>query len=125
MPNDYLPYLTADWTGASGTVYRGACYMIDTPFNPVSAVYIACLPGLSDWQAFYVGETGDLRQRLNTGAKDHAGLQCAIRKGAKWLSIIREANADRRLAIETDLRRGLRPSCNQQSLGSISIFDRF
>jgi hypothetical protein len=87
-----------------------------TKFNAVSGVYIACKAAATPgrWTAFYVGEAKSLYDRLNTNVAAHNGLVCAARRGATHIAVVRANGDAERLRIETDLRHGLNPPCNQQ-----------
>lgn len=109
--------IQANWTGASGLPYLFEVHPIGTVFNSVSGVYIACRQIASgSFEALYVGETQSLYDRLNAGAKDHEGLICASRNGMTHIAARVVAGNAERLSVETDLRHGLNPSCNRQSV---------
>lgn len=105
------------WRGASGQSYTFETHPIGTQFNAVSGVYIACKRLISgNFEALYVGEAQSLYDRLNAGAANHDGLKCAFRNSMSHIgALVISGNADR-LRIETDLRHGLNPSCNRQSV---------
>lgn len=109
------------WPGRSGSKYETVLFPFGTQFNAVSGVYIACkagsLPG--HWTALYVGEAKSLYDRLNANVAAHDGLVRAARSGATHIAVMRTSNDAERLRIETDLRHGLNPSCNRQSVPTI------
>jgi hypothetical protein len=105
------------WRGASGSSYTFETYPNGTAFNPVSAVYIFCRevsPG--SWEALYVGETQSLENRLNANVFSHIGYGRAKRLGMTHIAALVVAGEAERVRIETDLRHGLNPSANRQSV---------
>jgi excinuclease UvrABC nuclease subunit len=109
--------LKITWRGASGKSYTFETYPIGTRFNPMSGVYIFCREIISgSWEALYVGETQSLEQRLNAGIRSHDGYVRALQAGATHIAAIVVAGDAERLGIETDLRHGLNPSANAQSV---------
>ena len=108
---------TVTWYGKSNASYQFQLFPVGTIFYSVSGVYVACrwLP-TGQVEALYVGEAQSLKDRLNTGAKNHAGLLCAARKGMTHIGAIVVPDYAERLCIDTDLRHGLEPSCNKQSV---------
>jgi len=111
--------ITVNWSGKSGTSYAFELYKLGQEFNPVSGVYVFCRetsPG--SWQALYVGETQSLHDRLNTGIANHDGFKCASRNGATHIAVRVVSGEANRLRVETDLRHGINPVCNKQSVKS-------
>jgi hypothetical protein len=108
---------TVTWHGKSGTAYQFELYNIGRAFNPISGVYIFCkFSSLATLQALYVGETDSLQDRLNTGIGQHDGFKRAKTAGATHIAVMAAREKSNRLNIETDLRHGLNPSCNAQSV---------
>lgn len=104
------------WTGKAGGTYEFDVYLIGQEFNPVSGVYIFCRPiGDGRFEALYVGETDSFNDRLNTRLEHHHGFKRAIPYGATHVAVRLVASADC-LSVETDLRHGLNPVCNAQSV---------
>jgi hypothetical protein len=85
---------TITLTGKSG-------YPRSTEFKPLGAIYVmAKEKDSSTYTLIYIGETGDASKRpFNHHRKD-----CFDKNGATFVFIHLEANAKRRLDIETDLR---------------------
>ena len=102
------------FTGESGRDYTFAAYSRDAQFKPVAAVYVitrreANPEGPTSHTRIYVGQTDNLQgQPFNH--REH----CFDRKHANCVCVLAENDQDRRLAIETDLRRGYDPPCNRQ-----------
>ena len=70
--------LTITWRGKSGTSYTFYFYPDGQQFDPVSGVYIFCRLALGGtWEALYVGEAQDLKQRINAGVSGHEGYRRA------------------------------------------------
>ncbi|MFD1157014.1 hypothetical protein [Roseovarius aestuarii] len=108
---------TVTWTGNSGSQYRFDVFPVGTQFNPISGVYVACRRLITgQFEALYVGETQSFKDRLNVNAGNHDGLRCAARNGMTHIGAIVSTSSAERLRIETDLRHGLNPSCNKQSV---------
>lgn len=108
------------WNGKTGTQYGFEVYAIETEFNPVSAVYMFIAPVGERWGALYVGETESLYNRLNAGRVNHDGLKRAVANGATHVAVLRVEGDTQRVGIETDLRHGLNPVCNAQSVPELS-----
>jgi hypothetical protein len=106
-----------EWTGKSGHKYSFEPFPVGTQFNRVSGAYIACRKLVSgNFEALYVGEAQSLYDRLNAGSNNHDGLRCAAGKGMTHIAALRVNGNAERLRVETDLRHGLNPSCNHQSV---------
>jgi len=108
-----------NWTGLSGTVYNFYVYDLSATFHPVPSVYIfgrwVPVNGVMRPEALYVGEAKSLEDRLNTNRASHDGFKRAMKAGMTFIAA-RVAPSDdaQRLAIETDLRHKLNPSCNAE-----------
>lgn len=113
--------LTITWRGRSGTSYTFECFPYPQEFNAVSGVYIFCRPVPAGWEALYVGEAQDLKQRLNTGILGHDGHKRAMRAGMTHVAAMAVAGDSERLRVETDLRHGLNPSCNMQPVNVFNV----
>ena len=105
------------WWGLSGTSYEFEHFALgNVTFNPVGGVYIFCRQATDGrWYAIYVGETDNFRRRLADELAGHHRWQDITRAGATHICamVVSGGNAAR-IAIETDLRHGLNPSCNDQ-----------
>ena len=115
--------LTINWRGKSGASYTFETYPIGQEFNSVSGLYIFCrqVSG-GTWEAMYVGETQSFKDRINTGIGGHDGFLRARNAGATHVAVLLVAGDSERLRIETDLRHGLNPTCNAQSVNALSMF---
>lgn len=104
----------ATFEGKSGTKYGFSVYTLDTSFKNIGGVYIFSHRSVSNGKgthAFkYIGETGDLGERI----ANHEKWPCVKRNGANAICTHAEANAKKRLDIETDLRNGGQTPCNDQ-----------
>ena len=111
--------LIVTWNGASGRPYDFSIFPIGTECIPYPGVYIftrETSPGW--WQALYVGESNSFHDRLYARLEDHDGYKRAARAGATHIGL-HFTRASERLWIETDLRHGLNPVCNKQSLATV------
>ncbi|MDP4538226.1 hypothetical protein Q9K01_01110 [Qipengyuania sp. DY56-A-20] len=112
--------LTIEWPGQFGRTHAFELYPIGTTFNEVGGVYIFCKPYPGrQWQALYVGETGNLNERLNTALQRHQAWPSCQSGGATHIcaKVIGSGVSGRmeRLALETELRHSLNPPCNRQA----------
>ena len=103
------------FTGESGQDYAFAAYSRDTRFKPIAAVYVitkreANAEGRASHTRLYVGQTDSLQDQ----PLDHEREHCFDRKHANCVCVFPENDQDRRLAIESDLRRAYDPPCNRQ-----------
>ena len=106
--------------GKSGTPYEFEMFPIPTEFRPVSGVYIFCsYTILGSWVPLYVGEAESLYDRVYAGLANHDGYKRARLAGANHIGALIVDGKSTRLAVETDLRHGLNPSCNLQGLGGL------
>lgn len=107
---------TVNWAGLSGTVLAFELHPIGTEFKAIPGVYVFCRQvGTGLWAATYVGETESLRDRLWLCLRDHHQLAAIRACGATHVSVrVTQGTRNARLTLEADLRRGLRPPCNQQ-----------
>ena len=110
-------YVPISWPGASGTRYE---FQLDAfgaiDYYEIEGVYIFCKPaGNGNYWPIYVGETDNFRRRLGDELRSHHALPAILRQGATHISTL-SIRGDRsyRLYVETDLRNGLKPPCNQQ-----------
>ena len=109
--------ITTIWAGKTGQRFEFEVHPIGTLYKRVSGVYVACRQSISgSLEALYVGETQSFYDRLNAGAANHDGLKCAARNGMTHIGVMIVAGNSERLRIETDLRHGLKPSCNRQNV---------
>jgi hypothetical protein len=95
--------------GASGTVYDFWVYQWGTQLKATGGVYLVLkkLP-TSSCSVLYVGQTGDLSERFD----NHHRESCFSRNGKTHIGARLEISEQRRLAIEADLTRNYRPTCN-------------
>lgn len=105
-----------NWTGHSGHIYTFETHPIGTAFKQIGGVYIFCKPASKgDWDALYVGETGNFDERLNTALQRHQAWPTCRMLQASHVGVMIVSGALARLSIETDLRHSLRPPANRQS----------
>lgn len=116
LPWPVNPLNALIWHGASGTTYELQNYRIGTVFNPVPGVYIFTRLGADGrWYAVYIGQTDNLKRRLTDELTTHHQIAESRRHGATHISAMVVSGGDAtRLKIETDLRHGQNPPCNEQ-----------
>jgi hypothetical protein len=119
---------TVTFFGKSKNPYVFELYPLGQEFNPLPGVYVVgrFIPaiGLSTparIEALYVGETKSFVDRLNTGAMHHDGYKRALTLKATHIAVLICRDDAQRLSIETDLRHGLNPVCNAQSVPSNAL----
>jgi hypothetical protein len=106
---------TITLTGESKTKYTFNVYPRTDTFKAIGGVYFMThrreeQDGSGKHTFIYVGETGDLSDRpLN-----HHRKKCFDNNDANCVLIYAEGDHDRRLEIETDLRRAYDPPCNRE-----------
>lgn len=95
--------------GVSGAKYDFGVYPWGTPFKAVGGVYLVLkkLPA-GNYSMLYVGQTGDLSERFDHHHKE----PCFTRNGKTHIAARVEGDVQRRLAVETDLIRNYRTTCN-------------
>jgi predicted GIY-YIG superfamily endonuclease len=99
-----------DWDGKSGREYRYWIYEIGTTFskNPGNYIFAKEVKPL-EWSPVYIGQTGDLSERLD----NHHKMPCIKRRGATHIHIhTGSQDEDTRLAEEKDLALRWHPACN-------------
>jgi hypothetical protein len=104
------------WRGNSGAKYSSAPFKFGIGLPPMQGIYIISRP-VNPFLlgAIYVGECDDFNERLYLKLKNHHQYDCFTRNGATHICLTFEARGRQsRLAIETDLRLGLNPPCNEQ-----------
>ena len=97
------------WTGASGKTYEYEMHQIGTDWNAVAGNYIfakSTSPG--KWQAVYIGETGNFKERL----PNHPELPCVRRNGGTHIHVHVNSDSQARLNEESDLLASESPPCN-------------
>lgn len=107
---------TVTATGKSGQKYQFFVHPLGTPYKAIAGVYIF-LRGTTQgrWDALYVGETNDLNRRLNVDLSGHnAWPRIRPMAPSHIATVAVSGGLDTRLMIETDLRHGLNPPCNDQ-----------
>lgn len=109
------------WHGVSGQPYLFEVHDTSTIFLPVPGVYVLCRTSPivlgAHLEPLYVGESESLEDRLNTRRDAHEGFKRALAHGASLICTMRTSQwSTERLRIETDLRHGLNPICNLQSI---------
>ncbi|MEW8701853.1 MAG: hypothetical protein AB2601_20525 [Candidatus Thiodiazotropha sp.] len=99
---------TVTLKGVSGRSYDFDVYPWGTSFKPVGAVYTVLKRNGTNFSILYIGQTGDLSERLD----NHHKRPCFDRNGKTHIGIHLESSEPSRLAIETDLVRNYSPTCN-------------
>ena len=94
------------------------------PSAPGVYIFAKLDPRSHAYIAVYIGESSDLRRRLNTDWENHHCRDCIFGEGAASLHYLQQTPrtgpisiiiADQvRREIEADLRRGHAPPCNSQ-----------
>lgn len=103
------------WPGQNGRLHYFTNQLLGHVLPSQGGVYIASKMTLDGrFQPFYVGQAQNLHKRVNVDFASHDGLQCSKRRGATYLSYLIVGDEAQRLALETELRRSLRPPCNKQ-----------
>ncbi len=99
---------TVTLRGLSGSTYDFEIHNIDTPFNPIGAVYsFATTPYIST--LYYVGMTGDLSVRFD----NHHKLPQALRLGANSILVRPVPSEMERIKIEADIIAYYKPQLNE------------
>lgn len=99
--------------GISGRQYIFELFPIDMIFNNVPGIYeFVKQASNGGWDALYIGQTGNLRERLTS---QHHQWNCARRHRATHIAILVTVGSEQeRVDIETDLRRNYPTPCNSQ-----------
>ena len=101
---------TCAWTGESGQKYFYTRYSADTRWKKVSANYICVRTVENTPYAKYIGETGNLQERM----PNHEKWPCCNRNGVNEIHINRGAkSAEERRIQEADLVAMYDPPCNR------------
>jgi hypothetical protein len=112
-----MPIQNITWHGTSGTVYTFQIDPIGTAYRVIPGVYIFCKLALNGrWDPVYIGEAGDLNERVNVNLHLHHRWECIRRHSATHICTLHvPGNDQQRLAIETDIRAATPNSlCNRQ-----------
>ncbi|MGR3914839.1 MAG: hypothetical protein OD918_10075 [Gammaproteobacteria bacterium] len=97
------------WTGQSGKEYDYWVHPIEEVFTKVPANYIFAKLVDRYWHAVYIGETGELGDRL----ANHHKVDCVERRGATHIHVHGSSDdATVRRAEEKDLTDAYNPPCN-------------
>jgi hypothetical protein len=109
-------YIPVQWCGASGTFYEFQLDPIGSTYHVRGGVYIFCkLAQNGNWDAVYIGETGNFNRRLSTDLATHHKLGCINKHGATHICTLHvPGELALREGIETDLRRQIWTPCNDQ-----------
>ncbi len=103
---------TVTWYGSSGAAYEYSVYSLEPNWNDVPGNYVFTKWTMNGWVAIYVGETGSLRDRLNSLVSHHA-YNCAARNGMTHIHArTNVGGVVRRQAEESDITSRYRPPCN-------------
>ena len=103
---------TQVWTGNSGKTYTYEVYPINGPFPSAPGNYIFAKENPSTWIPLYIGQSGDLRDRL-TPITSHEKYPCAKARGITHVHVhVNYGGEQARLAEERDLIARWNPPCN-------------
>lgn len=100
--------------GESGKAYEFLVYALDTNFKAAGGVYVFAALGGNKWTIIYVGQTDNLKRRLNEQLEQHHRIDCIRREKATHILVRLVSGDQARLDVETDLRRKYDPACNRQ-----------
>ena len=101
---------TCTWTGVSGRRYTYTRYSADTRWIAVSANYICVHAVANQYFARYIGETGNLQERM----PHHEKWPCCERNGVNEIHINMDAKSpEERRRQEADLVAQYDPQCNK------------
>lgn len=101
-----------NWSGLSGKAYTYEAHPVNTSWNNVPGNYIFAKQTASGWVALYIGETGNLKNRLS----GHEKYPCAVNNGITHILAHVSSNIEAvRKAEEIDLINRWNPPCNGQS----------
>lgn len=120
---DYLPTAIVRWLGASGRVYEFETVPIGTwTYFPVPGVYIFCRDiGNDQFSPLYIGETDDFSRRIGSElVRHHKWDEVRLRGATHIATLVVPGHYTARLAVETDLRHGCKPPCNDQGTRSVA-----
>jgi len=101
---------TVKFTGASAKEYSFDFYNLGGNWNEIAGVYLMARYDEEKNKVYpiYIGETDNLKNRLF----NHHKQSCFDKNNANVLGWIGETIEKNRLAIEEDLKNGLKPPCN-------------
>ena len=101
---------TVKFIGASRKEYSFDFYDLSTDWYEVAGIYLVARYEQENNMVYpiYVGETDNLKNRFS----NHHKQTCFNKNNANVLGWIEELNWQTRLSIETDLKDGLKPPCN-------------
>lgn len=106
---------TASYPSPDGGCYDFEVHPIGTPLKPVPGIYAFIKPRPNgNWDVVYVGETGNLNERLNTALQTHQAWPRCCTYGATHLAVLVVNGGVQRLTIETYLRHATKPPANEQ-----------
>ena len=99
---------TCDWQGASERLYSYTIYGLNGTWNAVPGNYIFAKQVPGGWQPLYIGETGNLADRM----PNHEKWPCVRREGATHIHAhTSSADVSTRRLEETDLLARFKPPC--------------
>ena len=96
--------------GSSGNQYDFVSYPWNSGWNPIGVVYAVLKFASGQWHLLYVGETGDLKQRM----ANHHRQPAFDRHQKTHLAVLVENSASRRQMIERDIMGKHTPPCNRE-----------
>jgi len=99
---------TISLRGRSGSQYPFNIYDFNGIWGEVPAVYVFTRVEGTTHRIIYIGQTDNLRQRLD----NHHKALCISSNNANRLCVHQEGDENTRLMIETDLIRNYKTPCN-------------
>jgi hypothetical protein len=111
----YYPPITLFWAGASGTKYECHNFPFGAVIPQCPGVYVLSRLHQGVFYSVYVGESDDLSRRVGYELAAHHKWRALCERGATHVSVCQVLGGKSvRLAVEFDLRHGLKPPLNDQ-----------
>lgn len=102
------------WQGQSGFNYQFEILAPNGAISKIAGLYIFAQSGPQGWRAIYIGQAGDLNDRLTNA---HEKMPCIKENGATHLHLaVAPDDEEVRKQQETDLIARWQPVCNEQGL---------
>jgi hypothetical protein len=103
------------FTGISKKQYNFELYSYEQYFKYHSGIYIFLRKQLSDYRIIYIGQTDNFVKRLDRDFKYHTQYDCITKNQYTHVALYPVYGSEqRRIDIETDLRRYYSTLCNEQ-----------
>jgi len=101
------------WVGASGTRYHFRMAPIGTSFLGMPGLYVFAHHGPTGWVADYIGKTRHFYVRIDRDLRSHNCWPRIVAAGSTHIGTFVVQDSFERTRFETDLIRGVQPSCNR------------